>query len=106
MQGVGPLRDDLHAIEEVLGVEDGRMKWLSGKLDEAFASGKPKQEEIEAVRSAIPPGDEATAQAILKLTHQLLPFERAASQRRFFQELDAQAEKARGAQKERPSKKR
>ena len=52
MQGVGPLRDDLHAIEEVLGVEDGRTKWLSGKLDEAFASGK--KEEIEAVRNAIP----------------------------------------------------
>ena len=105
MQGVGPLRDDLHAIEEVLGVEDGRTKWLSGKLDEAFASGKPKKEEIEAVRSAIPPGDDATAKAILKLTHQLLPFERVASQRRFFEALDAEAEKARGVKKEPPSKK-
>jgi outer membrane murein-binding lipoprotein Lpp len=100
MQGVGPLRDDLHAIEEVLGVEDGRTKWLSGKLDEAFASGK--KEEIEAVRNAIPPSDDATAQAILKLTHQLLPFERVASQRRFFEALDAQ--NARGVRKERPSK--
>jgi hypothetical protein len=100
MQGVGPLRDDLHAIEEVLGVEDGRTKWLSGKLEEAFASGKGKKEtkaEVEAVRNGIPPGDEATAQAILKLTHQLLPFERLAAQRRYFEALDA--ENAQQAQK-------
>jgi hypothetical protein len=95
MQGVGPLRDDLHAIEEVLGVEDGRTKWLSGQLDKAFASGN--KEEIEAVRSAIPPGDDATARAILKLTHELLPFERMAAQRRFFEALDA--EKAQASQK-------
>lgn len=87
MQGVGPLRDDLHAIEEVLGVEDGRTKWLSGKLDEAFASGK--KQDIEAVRNEIPRGDDGTTQAILKLTHQLLPFERMAGQRRFFEALDA-----------------
>ena len=104
MQGVGPLRDDLHAIEEVLGVEDGRTKWLAGKLDEAFVSGKgkPNKQEIEAVRSAIPRGDDATAQAILKLTHQLLPFERMAAQRRFFEALDANAAKAQAVQKQKP----
>jgi hypothetical protein len=95
MQGTGPIRDDLHAIEEVLGVEDGRTKWLAGKLDEAFASGS--KQDIEGVRNAIPPGDDATAQAILKLTHQLLPFERLAAQRRYFEALDAE-----NAQKSRP----
>jgi hypothetical protein len=102
MQGLGPLRDDLHAIEEVLGTEGGRTQWLSGKLDAAFASGK--KQEIDAVRAAIPQGDDATAQAILKLTHQLLPFERMAGQRRFFEALDA--ERAREAKMVPPPKTR
>jgi hypothetical protein len=98
LPGIGPVRDDMHAIEEVLGVEDGRVKWLAGELDKAFASGK--KEEIEKVRSAIPPGNDAIAQAIVKLTHQLLPFERMAAQRRFFESLDAA--KGPDARKERP----
>jgi hypothetical protein len=102
MQGVGPLRDDIHTIEEVLGVEDGRTKWLAGKLDRAFASGN--KQEIEAVRTAIPPGDDATAQAILKLTHQLLPFERLAAQRRFFEALDAEKDREVPKGKQRPPK--
>ena len=90
----------MHAIEEGLGVEDGRAKWLSGELDKAFASGK--KEEIEAVRNAIPRGNGEIEQLIVKVTHQLLPLERLAAQRRFFEALDAA--KARDAQKERPPK--
>jgi len=87
LPGIGPVRDDLHALEEGLGVEDGRAKWLSGEIDKAFASGK--KEEIEAVRKAIPRGDGGMAQVIVKVTHELSPLERLASQRRFFETLDA-----------------
>jgi len=99
---IGTVRDELHAAEEVLGVEDGRTKWLAGELDKAFASGK--KEEIEAVRKAIPPGSDAMAQLLVKVMHDMLPFERLAAQRRFFEELDAA--KARAASKERPPKTR
>jgi hypothetical protein len=102
LPGLQTVRDDLHAVEEVLGVEDGRAKWLSGELDKAFASGR--KEEIEAVRTAIPPGNDGIAQVVVKVTHQLLPFERMAAQRRFFESLDA----ARGpdSQKQPPPKAR
>jgi hypothetical protein len=94
---IGTVRDDLHAVEEGLGVEDGRTKWLSGELDKAFASGK-KQE------NAIPRGNDGMAQLILKVTHELVPFERLAAQRRFFEALDAAKE--RDAHKQRPPKAR
>jgi hypothetical protein len=87
LPGLGAVRDNLHALEEVLGVEDGRAKWLSGKLDKAFASGK--KEEIEAVRNAIPRGNDEIMQLVLTVTHQLSPFERLAAQRHFFEALDA-----------------
>ena len=102
LPGIGSVRDELHAAEEGLGVEDGRTKWLSGELDNAFASGK--KEEIEAVRKAIPPGSDGMAQLLVKVMHDMLPFERLAAQRHFFEALDAA--KARDAPKERPPKAR
>jgi hypothetical protein len=100
LPGLGAVRDNLHALEEVLGVEDGRAKWLSGKLDKALASGK--KEEIEAVRNAIPRGNGEILQLILTVTHQLSPFERLAAQRHYFEALDAA--KARDVPTERPPK--
>jgi hypothetical protein len=101
----GPVRDELHAVEEVVGVEDARAKWLSGELEKAFSSGK--KEEIEAVRKAIPRGNGATEQLIVKVAHELAALERVAAQRHFFEKLDAaNAAKDRDAQKERPSKAR
>jgi hypothetical protein len=105
LPGIEPVRGDLHAVEEGLGVEGGRAQWLSGQLDKAFASGK--QEEIEAVRTAIPQGDGGIAQVLVRLAHQLSPLERLAAQRRFFESLDAaRAADARpeGAKKARPPK--
>lgn len=87
LPGIDPVRDNLHAVEEGLGVEDGRAKWLSGELDKAFASGK--KDEIEAVRKAIPRGNDGIAQFIVKVAHELAPLERLAAQRRFFESLDA-----------------
>ena len=102
LPGIGTVRDEMHAAEEVLGVEDGRTKWLAGELDKAFASGK--KEEIEAVRNAIPTGSDGMAQFLVKVMHDMLPLERLAAQRRFFEELDAA--KARDVPKERPPKAR
>jgi hypothetical protein len=91
LPGLGAVRDELHALEEGLGVEDGRGKWLSGELDKAFGSGK--QDQIEAVRKAIPRGADGFAQSAVKITHELVPYERLAGQRRFFEELDAAKER-------------
>jgi hypothetical protein len=101
LPGIQPVRDDLNAVEQVLGTEDGRVKWLSGELDKAFASGK--KEEIEKVRDAIPRGNDGIAQAVVRVTHQLMPLERLAAQRRFFEELDAvNAARERDVRKQRP----
>lgn len=94
LPGLEAVRSDLFAVEEVLGTEDGRGKWLSGELDKAFASGK--KEDIEAVRNAIPKGNDGIAQRIVKLTHELLPFERLVAQSRVFEELDAAQKAAAG----------
>jgi hypothetical protein len=106
LPGLGPVRDDLHALEEGLGVEDGRGKWLAGQLDKAFASGD--KEQIEAARKAIPHGTEGFAGSLVKVSHELMPFERLAGQRRYFEELDAararDAEQGAGAKK--PPKRR
>jgi len=104
LPGIGAVRDNLHALEEVLGVEDGRAKWLAGKLDSAFVSGK--KEEIEAVRNEIPRGNDETEQLLLRVTHQLLPFERVAGQRRVFEALDAANAKSADVRKEPPRKAR
>jgi hypothetical protein len=97
--GTEGVRDNLHAVEEGLGVEGGRAQWLSGELDKAFASGK--KQEIEAVRNAIPRGNDGMAQMVIKVAHELIPFERAAAQRRFFEKLDAEnAAKQAEAQKD------
>ncbi len=108
LPGIETVRDELHAAEEGLGVEDGRTKWLSGKLDQAFASGK--KEEIEAVRNEMPQGNTGIEQVIVRVAHQLGPLERLASQRRYFESLDAanaaNAAKAGDVRKERPPKAR
>jgi hypothetical protein len=95
LPGLEPVRADLFAIEEGLGIEAGRGQWLSGQLEKAFASGK--KEDIEAVRNAIPAGNDGFRKLIVKVMHELLPFERMVAQSRAFEELDAAA-KARGAQ--------
>ena len=87
LPGLETVRSDLFTIEEVLGIEGGRGKWLSGELDKAFASGK--KQEIEAVRNAIPKGDDGIAKLMLKVTHELVPFERLVAQSRLFEELEA-----------------
>ena len=102
---IGPVRDYLHALEEGLGVEDGRTKWLSGEIDKAFASGK--KEEIEAVRKAMPKSTDGMTQMLVKVSHQMMPLESQAGQRRFFERVDAEnAAKERDGKKGPPAKTR
>jgi len=100
LPGIQVVRDNLHAVEEGIGVEDGRTKWLSGELDKAFTSGK--KEDVEAVRRAIPRGNGGIDQLMLKVVHELVQFESMVSQRQYFEALDAA--KARDARNERPPK--
>jgi hypothetical protein len=107
LPGIDPVRDDLHAIEEGLGVEGGRAQWLAGQLDKAFASGK--KEEIETVKNAIPQGDLGIEPVIVRVAHKLSALERLVAQRHFFEKLDAQnaaREAEAAAQKEKPPKAR
>jgi hypothetical protein len=98
LPGIEPVRDDLHALEEGLGVEGGRAKWLAGELDKAFASGK--KQDIEAVAKAIPRGDGGITAVMVRVAHKLPPLERLATQRHYFEALDA--ERARDAEKQHP----
>jgi len=77
-----PIRSRLLAVEEVLGVEGGRVQWLSGELNAAFRAGKkePIQKLSQEIRVSVE-GDKGVGNTILALTHQLLPFERLAAQR-------------------------
>jgi hypothetical protein len=100
---LGRVRDDLHAVEEVVGVEDGRSKWLAGELDKAFTSGKKK--DIQAVANAIPRSNDVLAQSVVKVMHELMSLERLARQRGYFEALDA-AKRAETEDGRRPSKSR
>lgn len=108
LPGIGPVRDDLHALEEVLGVEGGRTQWLAGQLDKAFATGDKAQ--IGAVGKAIPHDAGAMEQVVVKVMHELMPLERLDGQRRFFQEVDAanarRQEKSAGANQQAAGKQR
>jgi hypothetical protein len=105
LPGLEAVRSDLFAVEEGLGVEEARGKWLSGELDKAFASGK--KQDIEAVKKEIPKGNDGIRNLIVKVTHDLLPFERLVAQSRVFEELEAtraggvQAAGGRGVRKQR-----
>jgi hypothetical protein len=105
LPGLETVRSDLFAVEEGLGVEAARGQWLSGELDKAFASGK--KQDIEAVRNEIPKGNDGIRNLIVKVTHELLPFERLVAQSRAFEELEAarvagaQAAGGRGVRKQR-----
>jgi hypothetical protein len=87
LPGLDGVRDDLHTLEEVVGVEDGRTKWLSLELSKAFASGD--KAELEKLRTAIPRSTVGISQVVVKVMHELLPLERLAEQRRFFEAVDA-----------------
>jgi outer membrane protein OmpA-like peptidoglycan-associated protein/uncharacterized coiled-coil protein SlyX len=75
MPDLGSIRSKVLAVEEVLGVDAARVKWLSGKLDAALASGNLEQlkEVGTAMRDSLAANQ---GKALLELNHQLVRFER------------------------------
>jgi outer membrane protein OmpA-like peptidoglycan-associated protein len=74
MPDLNEFRSKLLTVEEVFGVEDGRVKWLSGKLDAAIAAGSKEQltDVTKTIHDSIEGND---GSIIVKLTHQLMWFE-------------------------------
>lgn len=77
LPGLEPVRSKLHAVEEVMGVENARVRWLAGELEGAAASGNEEQlkKVSETIRSSVE-GSRRLGKPALELGHELLPFER------------------------------
>jgi outer membrane protein OmpA-like peptidoglycan-associated protein len=81
LPGLETVRSKLFAVEEVMGVENARVQWLSGELDAAAASGKQEQiQKVSATISEVVEGSKTYGQPAVDLLHELLPFERTAAQ--------------------------
>jgi len=75
MPGLAEVRSKLFAVEEVLGVDGGRIKWLSDKLDAAIAAGTAQQlkEVSDLIQEAV---KGSHAKVVLELDHEVMRFER------------------------------
>lgn len=81
LPGLEAVRSKLFAVEEVMGVENGRVQWLTRELDAAVASGKDDQiQKVSATISEVVEGSKTYGKPVLELLHELLPFERTAAQ--------------------------
>ena len=80
LPGFPEVRLKLLTIEEALGVEGARVKWISGELGKAVGAGSREQAEkvAEEIRNATV-GNEGVAKVMVQMTHQLMPFERMAA---------------------------
>jgi outer membrane protein OmpA-like peptidoglycan-associated protein len=77
LPGLEAVRSKLFAIEEVLGVENARVRWLSGELNAAFAAKNNQQiQKISETISSSVEGSKKLEKPVVELSHQLLPFER------------------------------
>ena len=64
-----------------MGVENGRVQWLTRELDAAVASGKDDQiQKVSATISEVVEGSKTYGKPVLELLHESLPFERTAAQ--------------------------
>jgi len=75
MPGLPEVRSKLFAVEEVLGVDGGRIKWLSNKLEAAIAAGTTQQlnEVAVLIQDAIKGNH---AKVVVELDHEVMRFER------------------------------
>ena len=81
LPGLETVRHKLLAVEEVFGVENGRVQWLSGELDAAAASGNQEQiQKVSTTINEVVEGSKTYGKPVLELLHELLPFERTAAQ--------------------------
>jgi outer membrane protein OmpA-like peptidoglycan-associated protein len=77
------VRSKLFAVEEVMGVEEARVKWLKGELTKAAASGKQDEmDKVEENIKAANQGIKAMGKPIVELSHELLPLEGMAARLR------------------------
>lgn len=79
LPGIEPVRSKLQSVEEVMGVEGGRVEWLSGELNAAAASGDKQQVKkvSDTIASSLAVSKELGKPA-MELIHDLIPFERMA----------------------------
>ncbi len=81
LPGLETVRHKLLAVEEVFGVENGRVQWLSRELDTAAASGNQEQiQKVSTTINEVVEGTKTYGTPVLELLHELLPFERTAAQ--------------------------
>jgi outer membrane protein OmpA-like peptidoglycan-associated protein len=79
--GLPAFRASLFSTEEVLGGVGGTIEWLSGELDAAAASGEKQQ--VEKVTATIASSVDEMRKfetSVVKLSHELIPFERSVAQ--------------------------
>jgi hypothetical protein len=76
LHGLEPVRSQLASIEEVQGVEEARVKWLSGEIDSAATAGNRENLEkiVETTKGAIA-GSKSVEKSVWELTEKLRPFE-------------------------------
>ena len=81
LPGLDTVRSKLFAVEEVMGVENGRVQWLSGELDAAVASEtRNKIQKVSATIGEVLEGSKTFGKPVLDVLHELLPFEHTAAQ--------------------------
>jgi outer membrane protein OmpA-like peptidoglycan-associated protein len=82
MPDLDDLRSKLLSVEEVFGVEDGRVKWLAGRLNAALSAGSEQQ--VREVSTAIHDAIEGNkGEVVVELTHQVMELERRVYTHRF-----------------------
>ncbi len=83
LPGLETLRSKLFAVEEVMGVEGARVKWLSDELNAAVVSGNEEQiQKVSATIRGSIEGSKKLGTTVVDLADQLLPFERVDTQLR------------------------
>ena len=76
LSGLDPVRSKLSSIDEVLGVEAARVKWLSREINAAVASGSKQQIQSvsDTIRNSVE-GIKGFAKVITEVSEQLASFE-------------------------------
>ena len=85
LPGYPQLRASFYAFEEARGVTDARVTVLTGRLDQALKSGKPKPEELQAISNEIARASQNASQIdqqYIKLLHGAMAYERADEHRK------------------------
>lgn len=81
LPGLAAFRSNLFATDEVLGGVGGTVEWLATELAAAFASGdRQRVDKVTATVASSADEMKKFETSVLKLSHELIPFERSVSQ--------------------------